>query len=60
MAALVPPRQTIAPPELATIVPLEQLWKQLPPIRRQELFGRLTQILAQRLAPPDSTEAADE
>jgi hypothetical protein len=55
-----PPRRTSDPPELATIVPLEQLWTRLPPIRRQELLGQLTRILAQRLAPPDNKEAADE
>ena len=55
-----PPPRRIAPPELATIVPLEQLWTRLPPIKRQELLGQLTRILAQRLTPPDSKEAADE
>jgi len=57
-----PPRQTIVPtpPRLATTVPLEQLWTRLPAIRRQELLGQLTRILAQRLVPPDSKEAADE
>lgn len=42
------------------MVPLEQLWTQLPQIRRQELLGQLTRILAQRLAPRDGKEAADE
>jgi hypothetical protein len=42
------------------VVPLEQLWNQLPIASRQELLGRLTQILAQRLAPPNSKEEADE
>lgn len=55
-----PPRQTITPPELATVVPLEQLWTRLQPVRRQELLGQLTRILVQRLAPRDSKEVADE
>jgi len=55
-----PPRQTITPSELATVVPLEQLWKRLPQMTRQELLGQLTRILAQRLAALDSKEAADE
>jgi hypothetical protein len=45
------------------VVRLEELWTQLPPVKRQELLGRLTQILAQRLAPPDHDdhkEDADE
>lgn len=42
------------------MVPLEQLWTRLPLIRRQELLGQLTRILAQRLAPPDSKEEADD
>lgn len=42
------------------MVPLEQLWTRLPPIRRQELLGQLTRILAQRLAPSDSKEEADD
>jgi len=44
---------------LANIVPLEQLWTRIAPIRRQELLGQLTRILARRLAPP-SKEEADE
>jgi hypothetical protein len=44
---------------LATIIPLEQLWSRIPPLRRQELLGQLTRILAQRLAPP-SKEETDE
>ena len=56
----VPPRLTIAPSRRSTVVPLEQLWSRLPQIRRQELLGQLTRILAQRLAPPDRKEAADE
>jgi hypothetical protein len=55
-----PPRPTSAPPEAATIVPLDQLWIQIPQMRQQELFGHLIRILAQRLASPDSEEAADE
>jgi hypothetical protein len=39
---------------------LEQLWMRLPPIARQELLVQLTRILAQRLSPPSSKEAADE
>ena len=42
------------------MVPLEQLWTRIPPIRRQELLGQLTRILAQRLAPPTSKEPTDE
>jgi hypothetical protein len=55
-----PPRQTITPSELATVVPLEQLWARLQPTKRQELLGHLTRMLAQRLAPCDSKEVADE
>lgn len=55
-----PPRQSIVLPEQATIVPLEQLWMQLPQICRQELLGHLTRMVAQRLAPPDEQEAVDE
>ena len=40
-------------------VPLEQLWRRLPAVARQELLGQLTRILAQRLAPLNQ-EAADE
>jgi hypothetical protein len=43
-----------------TTLPLEQLWNQLPQLRRQELLGRLTQIMAQRLASSSGKEAADE
>jgi hypothetical protein len=39
---------------------LDQLWTQLLPTRRQELLAQLTRILAQRLIPLDSEEAADE
>ena len=42
------------------VVPLEQLWYQLPITRRQELLTQLAQILAQRLAPPNSKEEADD
>ena len=55
-----PPRLTNAPSRPATVVPLEQLWAQLPQIRRQELVGQLTRILAQRLAPHERKEATDE
>jgi hypothetical protein len=46
--------------ESATRVPLEQLWTRLPAKRRQELLGHLTRLVAQRLAPPDGEEVADE
>jgi hypothetical protein len=55
-----PPRSASTPPQLAIVVPMEQLWKRLPSTRRQELLGQLTRILAQRLTPPDSKEKADE
>ena len=42
------------------VVPLEQLWTQIPHARRQELLGQLTRILAQRLIPPSNKEEADE
>jgi hypothetical protein len=42
---------------MASIVPLDQLWSRIAPIRRQELLGQLTRILAQRLAPPGREEA---
>jgi hypothetical protein len=41
-------------------VPIEQLWMRLPQMQRQELLGQLTRIVAQRLAPPDSQEGANE
>lgn len=55
-----PPRPTKTPRPAATVVPLEQLWNQLPIAKRQELLRHLTRILAQRLAPPSSKEEADE
>ena len=61
MVSPVPPlRQTVAPLEPATAVPLEQLWTRLPPTRRQEMLRPLTRILAQRLAPLGKKEVADE
>ncbi len=60
MAHSVPPRQTILSPKSETSVPLEELWSRLPSIRRQEILLQLTRILAQRLAPPDDKEGADE
>lgn len=45
-----PPRPADCPGETATIVRLDQLWSQLPALRRQELLGQLTKILAQRWA----------
>ena len=39
-----PPRQATDPPELATTVPLEQLWTRIPPNRRRRLLGQLTRI----------------
>jgi hypothetical protein len=44
---------------LAITLPLEQLWNQLPQLRRQELLGQLTRMVAQRLAP-SAKEVADE
>jgi hypothetical protein len=45
---------------LAITLPLEQLWGQLPQPRRQELLKQLTRIVAQRLAPSQAKEVADE
>ena len=59
-APVPPPRQTTDPIQPATTVPLEQLWTRLAPTKQHELLGQLTQILAQRLAPPHSKEEADE
>jgi hypothetical protein len=42
---------------MASTIPLDQLWSRIPPIRRQELLGQLTRILAQRLTPPGKEEA---
>ena len=55
-----PPRPTLASPKPATVVALEQLWTRIPLARQQELLRQLTRMLAQRLAPPDSKEEADE
>ena len=55
-----PPRRPINAPQPAMVVPLEQLWTQIPHARRQELLGQLTRILAQRLIPPSNKEEADE
>jgi len=41
-------------------VPLEQLWNQLPQPVRQDLIVRLTRMVAQRLAPQNEQEQADE
>ena len=60
VATVVPPRPTNPLLESATRVPLEQLWTRLPAKRRQELLGHLTRLVAQRLAPPDGKEVADE
>jgi hypothetical protein len=38
---------------------LEELWKQLPSLTRQELLGRLTRMLAQRLAPSNQYDKED-
>jgi hypothetical protein len=45
---------------LPIALPLEQLWNQLPQLRRQELLRQLTQMVVQRLAPSAGKEAADE
>jgi hypothetical protein len=42
------------------VIPLDQLWTQIPPARRQELLEQLTRILALELAAPTRKEAADE
>ena len=55
-----PPRPEIVPPELAITLPLEQLWSQLPQLKRQELLRQLTRIVAQRLASSPAKEVADE
>jgi hypothetical protein len=45
---------------LAITLPLEQLWNQLPQLRRQELLRQLTRIVVQRLASSRTKEASDE
>jgi hypothetical protein len=55
-----PPRPTIGPPELATSVPLERLWKLFPQIQQQGLLRQLTRLVAQSLAPPERKEGANE
>jgi len=45
---------------LAITLPLEQLWSQLPQLKRQELLRQLTRIVAQRLASSPAKEVADE
>ena len=55
-----PPRPTTGSLESATTIPLEQLWKRLPPTRQRELVAQLTRILAQRLTPPTAKEESDE
>jgi len=55
-----PPRSAIVPRESAVSLPLEQLWNRLPPLRQQELLKQLTRLVAQRLDPSRSQEAAHE
>lgn len=55
-----PPRPPIDRPQLATVVPLDQLWTRVPPARRQEVLGQLARILAKQLARPIGKEGADE
>ena len=55
-----PPRPTTDPLQVATTVPLEQLWMRLPQTKQHELLTQLSQILAQRLIPPTDKEEADE
>ena len=55
-----PPPRPATTQAIASSVPLDQLWMQLPPATRQELLGQLTRMVSQRLAPLQSKEAADE
>ena len=55
-----PPPRPAPIQEIASIVPLDQLWKQLPSATRQELLGQLTRMVSQRLVSLQSKEAADE
>jgi hypothetical protein len=40
------------------VLPLDQLWRRLPSDRRQEVLQRLTQMIVQKLAPPDDPREA--
>ena len=42
------------------VVPLDQLWTRVPPMRRQEVLEQLTRILARQWAPPVRKEEVDE
>lgn len=62
-----PPRSTNRKEALAVkqptieqpiVLPLDQLWMQLPADRRQEVLQRFTQMMVQRLAPPDNPREA--
>jgi hypothetical protein len=60
-----PPRSTnlkeSLPVQSPLVLPLEQLWMRLPSDRRQEVLQRFTQMIVQRLTPPDvQREAGDE
>ena len=55
-----PPRPTIDRLQVATTVPLEQLWTRLPENKRHELLVQLSRILTQRLTPPTDKEETDE
>ena len=55
-----PPRRSTGTSQPATVVPLEQLWTQIPETCRRELLGQLTRILTQRMAPPSCREETDE
>ena len=55
-----PPRPTTDPLQVATTVPLEQLWTRLPQTKQHELLIHLSRMLAQRLTPPIDKEETDE
>ena len=55
-----PPPFALNPTSSTQVVPLDQLWSQIPLAQRQEVLRQLTQMMAQRLAHPARREAGDE
>ena len=56
-----PPRQSIPQRQsTTTVVPLDQLWTQIPQTPRQEVLQQLTLLLAKQLAPLTNKEDADD
>jgi len=55
-----PPRPPKTPADHTVTLPLEQLWDQFPPTKRQELLVQLTRMLSQQVAPSSNKEEPDE